>query len=63
MGLTKFEIAQRISQELKNGYYVNLGIGMPELVSQFVVDIRIANLREVLASFFEMPQLADCISL
>ena len=36
MGLTKFEIAQRISQELKNGYYVNLGIGIPTLVANYI---------------------------
>ena len=28
MSLNKFQIAQRISQELKDGYYVNLGIGI-----------------------------------
>ena len=38
MGLTKFEIAKRISQELKNGYYVNLGIGIPTLVSNYIPD-------------------------
>ncbi len=36
MGLTKFEIAKRISQELKNGYYVNLGIGIPTLVANYI---------------------------
>ena len=36
MGLTKFEIAQRISQELKDGYYVNLGIGIPTLISNYI---------------------------
>jgi len=36
MGLSKFEIAQRISQELKNGYYVNLGIGIPTLISNYI---------------------------
>ena len=36
MGLTKFEIAQRISKELKNGYYVNLGIGIPTLIANYI---------------------------
>lgn len=34
--LTKEQIAQRISKELKDGYYVNLGIGIPTLVANFV---------------------------
>src|ERR1700751_2015556 len=36
MPLTKEEIAQRIARELKDGYYVNLGIGIPTLVSNFI---------------------------
>lgn len=35
-GLTKFGIAKRISQEIKNGYYVNLGIGIPTLVANYI---------------------------
>lgn len=34
--LTKEQIAQRIARELKNGYYVNLGIGIPTLVANYV---------------------------
>lgn len=34
--LTKEQIAQRISRELKDGYYVNLGIGIPTLVANYV---------------------------
>ncbi|MEC8738714.1 MAG: CoA-transferase, partial [Bacteroidota bacterium] len=30
--LTKNQIAKRIAQELQDGYYVNLGIGIPTLV-------------------------------
>jgi 3-oxoacid CoA-transferase subunit B len=38
--LTKEQIAQRIAKELKDGYYVNLGIGIPTLVANFVpIDI------------------------
>ncbi|MEE2670703.1 MAG: CoA transferase subunit B [Bdellovibrionota bacterium] len=36
MSLTKEQIAQRIAQELKDGYYVNLGIGIPTLVANYV---------------------------
>ena len=38
MGLSKEEIAQRIAKEVKDGYYVNLGIGIPTLVANFVRD-------------------------
>ena len=34
--LTKEQIAQRIAQELKDGYYVNLGIGIPTLVANYI---------------------------
>jgi 3-oxoacid CoA-transferase subunit B len=34
--LDKNQIARRIAQELKDGYYVNLGIGIPTLVANFV---------------------------
>tara|TARA_B110000971_G_scaffold121000_1_gene123957 strand:- start:13008 stop:13661 length:654 start_codon:yes stop_codon:yes gene_type:complete len=34
--LTKEQIAQRIAKELKDGYFVNLGIGIPTLVANFV---------------------------
>ncbi|RAI98454.1 3-oxoacid CoA-transferase subunit B [Chitinophaga skermanii] len=36
MALDKFGIAKRIAQELQDGMYVNLGIGIPTLVSNFV---------------------------
>ena len=38
MGLSKEQIAQRIAKEVKDGYYVNLGIGIPTLVANFVRD-------------------------
>jgi len=34
--LDRNQIAQRISQELRDGWYVNLGIGIPTLIANFV---------------------------
>jgi 3-oxoacid CoA-transferase subunit B len=34
--LDKNQIAQRIARELRDGYYVNLGIGIPTLVANFI---------------------------
>ena len=36
MALDKNKIAQRIAQELEDGYYVNLGIGIPTLVANYI---------------------------
>ena len=38
MSLSKEQIAQRIAKEVRDGYYVNLGIGIPTLVANFVRD-------------------------
>ena len=38
MSLDKHGIAKRISKEVKNGYYVNLGIGIPTLVANYIPD-------------------------
>lgn len=36
MALDRDQIAKRISREVKNGYYVNLGIGIPTLVANHI---------------------------
>ncbi|GAB4048751.1 CoA transferase subunit B [Spirosoma litoris] len=36
--LDKHQIARRIAQELRDGYYVNLGIGIPTLVANYIPD-------------------------
>ncbi len=36
--LDKDGIARRIAKEVKDGYYVNLGIGIPTLVANYVPD-------------------------
>jgi 3-oxoacid CoA-transferase B subunit len=36
--LTKDQIAQRIAKEVKNGQYINLGIGIPTLVANYIPD-------------------------
>jgi 3-oxoacid CoA-transferase subunit B len=36
MPLDKNQIAKRIAQELQDGFYVNLGIGIPTLVANYI---------------------------
>ncbi len=40
LGWTREEMARRVAQDIENGSYVNLGIGIPELVAKFVPEGR-----------------------
>ncbi|MGO4817229.1 CoA transferase subunit B [Flavobacterium sp. W22_SRS_FP1] len=68
MALDKIGIAQRIAQELKDGYFVNLGIGIPTLVANYIpagIDVEFQSENGVLGmgSFpFEGEEDADIIN-
>jgi len=68
MALDKNQIAQRIAQEVKDGYYVNLGIGIPTLVANYVrndIEVEFQSENGVLGMGpfpFEGEEVADIIN-
>lgn len=68
MPLTKEQIAQRIAKELKNGFYVNLGIGIPTLVANYIpagIDVELQSENGLLGMGpfpFEGEENADLIN-
>ena len=68
MALDKTGIAKRIAQELRNGWYVNLGIGIPTLVANYIpegIDVEFQSENGVLGMGpfpFEGEEDADLIN-
>src|SRR6187402_469008 len=68
MALGKEEIAQRIAKEVKDGYFVNLGIGIPTLVANYIpkgIDVEFQSENGVLGMGpfpFEGEEDADIIN-
>ena len=68
MALDKNQIAQRIAQELKHNYYVNLGIGIPTLVANYIpegIDVEFQSENGILGMGpfpFEGDEDADLIN-
>lgn len=68
MALNKTQIAQRIAREVQDGYYVNLGIGIPTLVANYVredIDVEFQSENGVLGMGpfpFEGEEDADIIN-
>jgi len=68
MALDKNQIAQRIAKELKHNYYVNLGIGIPTLVANYVpkeIDVEFQSENGILGMGpfpFEGDEDADLIN-
>jgi 3-oxoacid CoA-transferase subunit B len=66
MALDKIGIAKRIAQELKDRYFVNLGIGIPTLVANYIpdgIDVEFQSENGVLGiPSFEGDEDADIIN-
>jgi 3-oxoacid CoA-transferase subunit B len=68
MALDKNQIAKRIAKELKNNYYVNLGIGIPTLVANYIpegIDVEFQSENGILGMGpfpFEGDEDADLIN-
>jgi 3-oxoacid CoA-transferase subunit B len=68
MALDKVGIAKRIAQELQNGWYVNLGIGIPTLVANYIpegIDVEFQSENGILGMGpfpFEGEEDADLIN-
>lgn len=68
MSLDKTGIAKRIAQELRNGWYVNLGIGIPTLVANYIpegIDVEFQSENGILGMGpfpFEGEEDADLIN-
>ena len=68
MALDKNQIAKRIAQELKHNYFVNLGIGIPTLVANYIpkgIDVEFQSENGVLGMGpfpFEGEEDADLIN-
>ena len=68
MALDKNQIAKRIAQELKHNYYVNLGIGIPTLVANYIpegIDVEFQSENGILGMGpfpFEGDEDADLIN-
>jgi 3-oxoacid CoA-transferase subunit B len=66
--LTKEDIAKRIAQEVKDNYFVNLGIGIPTLVANYIpkgIDVEFQSENGVLGMGpfpFEGEEDADLIN-